>query len=112
MIKPGDKCWIFDQNRRFYAPGSSGLPIYREHYRETTIDGETRTSWIVGPYKFDKQTLRLRGDSPSVSRMCVTREAMEADIYCNENRWKIRDALMSADAGQLRQIAAILGMPR
>lgn len=111
MTKPGDKCWIFDQNRRVYEKGSSGPPIYREHYRETTIDGETRTSWIVGPYKFDKATLRLRGDSPGVSRMVLTREAVEDDIYCNDHRWKIRERLMNATATQLREIAAILDKP-
>lgn len=50
----GDSVWVFDENRRVYtkpANGkiySSGPPIWREHWRQMWIIGETNRSWILG----------------------------------------------------------------
>jgi hypothetical protein len=47
----GMKLWFFDQNRRIYprnADGrTTGSAIWREHWREVEIKGETTRSWII-----------------------------------------------------------------
>lgn len=57
MDKPtpyiGMKVWRFDQNRRVYAKDGNGRPvggrpIWREHWRQLEIVGETSRSWLVG----------------------------------------------------------------
>lgn len=49
----GMKVWRFDMNRREYERDARGRavggPIWRKHWVEEQIVGETRVSWIVGP---------------------------------------------------------------
>ena len=47
----GMKLWFFDLNRRVYPRDTSGRTtgpaIWREHWREVEIKGETSRSWII-----------------------------------------------------------------
>lgn len=47
----GMPLWYFDQNLRVYPRDSSGRtigpPIWRKHWREVEIKGETTRSWII-----------------------------------------------------------------
>jgi hypothetical protein len=51
------KLWYFDENRRIYERDTKGNvigpPIWREHWHEVAIIGETSRSWIIS-YTNDK----------------------------------------------------------
>lgn len=48
----GMKLWEYDPNRRIYRRDETGRaigpPIWREHWVEVEIIGETRVSWLIG----------------------------------------------------------------
>lgn len=65
-MKVGDHLWHFDRDRLIYRRDennrSVGAPIYREHFVQYTITGETKLSWLVGAthrvlFKINKKTL-------------------------------------------------------
>jgi len=54
MPQIGDRVWWFNENRRVYDNSQYG-PIWREHWCETKITGETRVSWITPHFKINKR---------------------------------------------------------
>jgi hypothetical protein len=86
----GSTIYIFEDNHRVYAKDaqgrSTGGPIWKEHWRPHTIDGETTQSWIVGkdwrnPIKISKKELRegtLRG-------VCFSMEEVERKAWVKAN---------------------------
>lgn len=110
MTKVGDKVWVFDQNHRVYPkkPNGSPLgggPIYREHFREREITGETSRSWVLSSgLKVPKTGGDVRG------AVYMTRQAVEDAVFMNAHRWRIEEAVGRVlDATLLRQIAALVG---
>jgi len=108
-LRVGDTLWSFDSNRRVYRSGvglSGGGPIYREHYQQETIVGETPLSWLVGaspPTKVNKKTLACRTEYGFGGYF--TKSAMEDRIWINENRPALIRALeYSHDADLLRAV--------
>lgn len=110
----GSTVWWFDQNRRVYAKsasgGSTGSPIYREHWRETTITGETPRSWLTAcRMKFSKATGEMR-DAYGVKRCVFSLADVEADCWIHEHRYAISKMVGDCDdVGVLKRIAEIVG---
>lgn len=109
MTAPGDKCWVWNINSRVYD--SKGMMLPSGHFKETTIDGETRQSWIVGPYKFDKETLRWRNkDWGHHMRLFLSQTSVDDYIFIETHRHRIADAVRNSnDPVALRACAAALG---
>ena len=110
-LRVGDILWSFDSNRRVYSkPGfGGGGPIYRKHYQQETIVGETSLSWLVGepPTKVNKKTLACRTEYGFGGYF--TKSAMEDRIWIRENRPAlIRVIEYSHDADLLRAVAKLV----
>lgn len=112
----GQKVWLFDENHRVYAAGNRmGGPIFREHFIEHTIIGETSQSWLLDgrQYKINKATGKLRkpdsngyfGLSPIVY---YSPEEVENRVFKADNLYQMERDLRDASGAQLRRIAAIL----
>ncbi len=113
--KVGDTVWIFDSNRRVYKDGRGGA-IYAEHWYSTKIVGENRASWIVLPHgrgmKIDKKTCALRGELYGTrAQVEFSRDAVDADIWLMENRWRIAELLQRCnDVTVLKAVAKAIGL--
>ena len=109
--KVGDTVWIFDINRRVYANGGHGAPIYAEHWYGRVIESESRLSWLLsGSLKVDKATGEIRQNLPGQhGKVQFSREAVDADIWRNDNAGRITQAVNHCfDAETLRAIDALL----
>lgn len=110
----GDKVWIFDGNRRVYAPGSHGGPIYREHFVVHTIAGETRSSWVLdNGWKINKTTGSLRfvgkGNYAVGAQVFTSEYDVEDACYVYDNRPDIANLVLRCrNAKVLRTIHGIL----
>ena len=109
----GSTVWWFDQNCRVYAKsasgGSTGSPIYREHWRETTITGETLRSWVTLYGKFSKAD-GTRRDAYGVKRCVFSLADVKADCWIHEHRYAIRTMVGDCDdVDVLKRIAEIVG---
>ena len=99
--KVGDKVWLYDANRGRTA---------RECWFARKIESETRTSWVIRNYKIDKATGLLRGaDVIALHRKVeFSRDAVEADIWRDENRHRVIRAIEGADIETLKAIDVLL----
>ena len=110
----GSTVWWFDNNRRVYAKDERGHavggPIYREHWRETTITGETPRSWLTADrMKFSKTTGEMR-DAYGVKRCVFSLADVEADYWIHEHRYAVRTMVGDCDdVDALKRIAEIVG---
>lgn len=76
---------------------------------EHEITGETRQSWIVGPYKVNKKTMSENLGSYG-SRKWHTRDSMNESRWVRANRYKIAEKVqLCQDAKVLYQVAQVLG---
>ena len=108
-ITIGTRLWQFDENRRRYAPGSMGPPIYEEHFTPGVITGEARGTWIVdGRCRVNKRTLRepMRGGFDGAR--WFTDAGRDANIWAHSRRHQIAEAVRRCDVPTLKKIAAIL----
>lgn len=108
-LKVGDTIWKFDQNRRVYpkaAPGRiwpDGGPIWREHWRQVEITGETRVSWLTGWGKCPKK-------GRDVGVWAFTQLEIDEQTYVHDHAYRIADAVKRCqDPNALRTIADIVG---
>ncbi len=120
IMKIGDKFYSFDANRRRYRRDKDGVPagppIYREHFYEVEIVGETTRSWIISlgvqSFKVPKSDPFREKDGEFGARpMIWSRAVMENECWAHEHRHKIIEKLQTLDPGQLRLVAATLGYP-
>ena len=103
-IKVGDTLYMFDGNRRKYAPGNSG-PIYREHFYPVVVVGETPRSWLVGP-----EWGQVKVSKKDPWSVLFTAEMVNDAVWMNEHRHRIASRVGSIrDMDVLRKIAAIVG---
>ena len=109
-MKVGDHVWIFDINRRVYPPPPpsrvySGAPIYREHWCKVEIVGETKRSWIVGPYR-----RKVPKNGPPPRGVAFDEREVDDDVMLHEHRYCIAERVRDCwDADALRRVAEILG---
>lgn len=100
----GSTIWMFDSNRRVYDKNKGGNPIYREHWRPAKITGETSRSWITDRWG---QKVLKRGPHPGAA---FTQEEVDDDVFINDNRYTISDAVRRCrDAATLRAVALLVG---
>lgn len=108
-MKVGDKVWQFQNYRR----GS-----FRESWRELSIIGENRVSWIIGRDKsstievarLNKKALAAgKCDLWATSRDAIEAEAVRRD-WIAKHASDIRDRVrVCEDPEKLRQIGVIVG---
>lgn len=101
--------WVFDVNRRRYAPDGKGGPIWRHHWVLCEVVGETRVSWIVEGYG----RIPKKGNYPK-SEAEVDRRAWVHDHSRSVCEKLVR--LAETDPGLLGAVADLVGyeprMPR
>ena len=99
-MKIGDTVWLFDGNRRIYAnegKNKFSAPIYREHFYPVKIEGETSRSWLIHGEKYSKT-------NPSF----YTEQEKENDVWRNENKRSIVEAIESCTTDKLKEISKLL----
>lgn len=78
------KLWFFDVNRRIYPRDANGNttggPIWREHWHEVEIVGETSRSWVIG-YTDEKVPKKDFPGSYATSQEDIDRRAVIANRY-------------------------------
>lgn len=105
----GSTVWRFDVNCREYQKGpdgrSYGGPIYRAHWRECTIEGETSRSWLIGKYRPEK--VPKQGTHRG---WAFTFEEVDDNCWIHDHRYGVSRAVNECrDATKLRAIAEIVG---
>lgn len=101
-FKPGDKVYIFDYDRRIYENGRCGPPIFREHFREVTINSETSRSLVVG-------TFRPKKYAKSGSEFYNLQDIEDA-CWEREHKYRIKELVGGiSDVELLRKIADLIG---
>lgn len=108
-LRVGDILYNFDGNRRVYADGMRGGPIYEKHFAQHIIVGETKVSWLVGPSFIKVNKKNLTSSCQFADRGYFTKSGMDADIWFNEHRYKIVRGVERAGLEQLKEIARIIG---
>lgn len=111
-MKVGDKIWRFDDNRRVYPkapPGKlwpRGGPIYREHWYEVEITGETSRSWVVGK-GYGECKVPKKGVHHGFA---FTKQELDDACYVHEHAHKLGDEVRRLrDAATLRLVANAIG---
>lgn len=123
-MKIGDKFYSFDENRRRYRrlPGGKpvGTPIYREHFYEVEIVGESSRSWIIGvggdwkreQFKVPKSDpFRDKYGEFGARPMIWTAAMMEDECWVHEHRHKIIEEVRTCDYVALLEVAYAVGYP-
>lgn len=117
----GSTLWMFDINHRVYSapqPGRLyGVIIWREHWRQMEVVGETRVSWLVG-WPGSAATRRDVGRLPKSAfrdGKCPRGWALSAEhidelAWAEEHRHKLADRVHRCDDPRvLRAVWAALG---
>ena len=105
VITKYPRCWIFDINRRVYNRDengkSSGGPIWREHWKEVEIIGETKISWITD---YGKKIPKKGGHG-----ICFSVSELDEKAWVHENRHKIASKITYLDSFEkLQKISEII----
>lgn len=112
-VKPGDRVWIFDSNRRRYDDNKR--VIYRAHFNPVVIEDETARSWVITyqgrRFNINKKTGEIGSTTyPGMSKVVYYSE-QEIDQACwiHDNRAEItRKVSFCRDYKTLRKIEALL----
>lgn len=108
-MKIGDPIWRFDQNRRVYKPGSHS-PVWREHWVQLEVVGETTRSWLVGHPRWGMgNASKLPKNQAKWAGYATSEDEIEKYAWEREHGHKIAERVRHADYDQLRAIAAIMG---
>ena len=105
-MKVGDKIWRMNQNRRRYSASNRGAPIYREHWEQLTISGETSRSWIVGEHKWSQHKVPKKGEHHG---WAFSEQEVVDDVWANANRYPIVRAVERLEGAMLRKVATLIG---
>lgn len=109
-VAVGSAVWVYNCNCRVYAKDASGRstggPIYRAHWEEKKIIGETSRSWIIGRGTWDELKVPKKGPHHG---LCFSMDEVEDMCWVNDHRHKIAAMLTKATAAQLKSCAAVLG---
>lgn len=109
----GMELWQFDMNRRVYRKDANGRsvggPIWREHWRKVFIVGETRVSWLVGPY-LDRPDLSDKLPKRSFpGGYATSEEDINRRSWVVENQHKIAEAIRALGYDKLKAVAVLIG---
>jgi hypothetical protein len=102
-LKVGSTVWIFDENRRRYAPDGKGGPIWREHWAPVKIIGETSRSWVTDYYG-----RRLPKKRENFRSLAYSEAEIDKLEWLNVHRWRISDAVRMCDDADIMQKVAEL----
>lgn len=115
-MKIGDSIWYFDENYRVYPPKEPGRlysgsgPIWREHWREIKVVGETSKSWIVGYDKAKISKKDVEAGTVNHHKWALSQAQIDDLEWVQRHRYKISRHLDGIyDPGTLRQVAALIG---
>jgi hypothetical protein len=117
QFKVGDTVFVFDENRRVYSQPTAeerkrgklyGEIIYRRHFGEYKIVGETPRSWIVGTPGFQNCDMKFPKKRDMLHRFYSDAEVDDA-VWVHENRHKLALFLNTLDADKLREVAKLVG---
>jgi hypothetical protein len=110
-VKVGDKVFLFDGNRRIYRKDRlvSSSPIYREHFVERLIVGETRVSWIVGMSADTPWTHAKYPKKFNPHRRFWRADQIDAAVWAHDNRYEISQEIQRIDEDLLRKVADLIG---
>lgn len=106
--------WIFDEHRRVYARDANGRAtdlIWREHWVERQVTGETSRSWIIGG-GWSERKIPKRGPWP-MRRVCRSAEEVEARAWAEGAKVEIyrrASNVYSADLPEVVRCANALGI--
>lgn len=106
LLGIGSTIWLFDNNRRIYPEPRgehNGGPIYREHWRPVTIEGETARSWVTSWYG---KKVPKRGPRQGVA---FTDAEVDADVWAHDHRYKIVRMVELCEVETLKAIAQAVG---
>lgn len=98
LLGIGSTIWIFDRTRRVYPE-----PLYREHWRPVTIEGETSRSWVTSWYG---KKVPKRGPRQGIA---FTEAEVEADVWVHDHRYKIVRMVEQCEVETLKAIAQAVG---
>lgn len=114
-IRVGSTLWRFDENRRHYKLDergrSVGGPIWRDHWVEETVVGETSRSWLVGsgwPIKLTKAAFR---DGQCPRGWARSEQYIDELAWIHEHKSRIVQRITYGEVSyeSLRRIAEIVG---
>lgn len=109
-VKQDMTVWIFDRNRRVYAPGDrSSRPIYREHFAPRKVVGSNKVSWLLSNHeRVSKKDLTFR-DWNGCRERIYDQQDVEDACWVHDNRYRIIKAVEGCrDPVALKQIDALL----
>ena len=106
-IEVGSSVWLFDINRRVYvddAGNKTSSPVWRHHWRECLIVGETSRSWILDYFetKIPKKGFDER-------KVCFSMKDVLDQVWVHDNRYKIELAIRDLSLKKLRKVATVIG---
>lgn len=110
-IKVGDPIWHFQANRRVYAKGEHGSPIYREHWVEEKIIGETSRSWLVSPEWRPTKLAKKELEEGKLDIYKLTLKEVEEDCWIHDNQNRIIQHIQYKvkDYETLKAVADLIG---
>jgi hypothetical protein len=103
--------WFFDVNRRVYADGLSG-PIWRKHWREVEVGGETSKSWILrhAVWHGGRYVTRVPKVGYDRSVWAFTEAEIDEQEWVSDHKFKVMQRVWQThDAAVLKQVAALIG---
>lgn len=113
MLALGSTVWKFDENAREYKKDGSGHQrlVYRSHFVERTIVGETTRSWVLDDRtSVLKKELTYKHWSGSRARLWTSAQEIADSCYIHDNAGPISNrVLYLKNAAKLKAIEELLG---
>lgn len=111
MFKVGDKVFVFDSNRRVYPKDKSiaSAPIYREHFAEREILGETSRSWLVGWHGLSLDHRCVTKYPKKDNAGLYTLGQIDEEVYRHDHMYRISKMVEHTSYKNLKAIADIVG---
>ena len=111
----GRKVWVFRSERRVYERDARGHahggPIWREHWCEGVIDGETPRLWLVGFPKSTGDRPGLMGRFPKKGvpdGFALDEKQIDRLAWRHEHAHRIAAAIQHAPLDQLIEVARLI----
>ena len=98
--------WIFDSNYRIYGSDRSA-PIWREHWRQKQIVGETSKSWVVEGYP--KKLKIPKNPEKPLRNIAWSEKELDQLCWVNEHRYQIVRNVERLPAAELIKVAELIG---
>ena len=107
LLRVGASVWIYDENRRVYAPPKPGCIwgdlIPRGHWARREIIGETSRSWLLdGGLKVPKR-------APLPSWVLLTDADLDLWCWAQENRHLLADRIRCESLEAVALVARTIG---